>query len=257
MQSASAGGSSPEPVTIFLFAFADWHFLQDSLSVCLSREEQEKVGTLHFPQDRVRQRLSFALARQVLADRLGCAPEAVPLRRSDRGRPSVPGADCDFNVSHSAALLAIALGPQGIGVDVEPAEPLDDAMSIAQLFLKDAHLDQLRRLPAKSRDQQVRRLWTECEAFLKGTGRGIDDDLDRLERHTVSPRLTLMSHGSASDVWCVHNLGIQRRHHLSIATPHQGTGNDYLLPRIRIERPWYWRARYKKKLTLCSVGLRG
>ena len=237
MQSASAGRSPPEPVTIFLFAFVDWHFLQDSLSVCLSREEQEKVGTLHFPQDRVRQRLSFGLARQVLADRLGCAPEAVPLRRSDRGRPWVPGADCDFNVSHSAALLAIALGPQGIGVDVEPAEPLDDAMSIAQLFLKDAHLDQLRRLPAKRRDQHIRRLWTECEAFLKGTGRGIDDDLDQLERHTVSPRLTLMSHGSASDVWCVHYLGIQRGHHLSIATPHQGTGNDYLLPRIRVERP--------------------
>ena len=237
MQSASAGRLPPEPVTIFLFAFADWHFLQDSLSACLSREEQEKVGTLHFPQDRVRQRLSFALARHVLAERLGCAPEAVPLRRSDRGRPWVPGADCDFNVSHSAALLAIALGHAGIGIDVEPAEPLDDAMSIAPLFLQDADLDQLRCMPAKRRDQHIRRLWTECEAFLKGTGRGIDDDLDRIKRHTVSPGLTLMSHGSASDVWCVHYLGIQRGHHLSIVTPHQETGNTHSLPRIRIERP--------------------
>jgi len=242
MLSDSAGRLPREPVTVSLFAFADWHPVQHSLGACLSPEEQEKVATLRFPRDRMRQRLSFALARQVLADRLGCAPEAVPLRRSVRGRPWVPGAGCDFNVSHSAALLAIALGPKGIGVDVEPAEPLDDAMSIARLFLQDAHLDQLRRMPTRRRDQQIRRLWTECEAFLKGTGRGIDDDLDRLERHTVSPSLTFMSHGSASDVWCVRYLGVQRGHHLSIATPHQGTGNAYSLPRIRIERPSHRRA---------------
>jgi len=237
MLSDSVGWLPPEPVIVSLFPFADWHPVQDSLGACLSPEELDKLATLRFPQDRVRQRLSFGLTRQVLADRLGCAPEEVPLRRSDRGRPWVPGADCDFNVSHSAALLAIALGPAGIGIDVEPAEPLDDAMSIAPLFLHDADLDQLRCMPAKRRDQRIRRLWTECEAFLKGTGRGIDDDLNRIKRHTVSPRLTLMRHGSASDIWRVHYLGVQRGHHLSIATPHRGTGTAYSLPRIRIERP--------------------
>lgn len=237
MQWDSAYRSALDPVTVLLFAFADWRPLQNSLSAHLSSEEQQKVGALRFPEDRVRQNLSFALTRRVLADRLGCAPEAVPLRRNGRGRPSVPDAGCDFNVSHSADLLAIALGPPDIGVDVEPAEPLDDALSLARLFLRDADLDQLRCLPAERRDQRIRRLWTECEAFLKGTGRGIDDDLDQIERHILSPSLTLMSRGAQPGIWRVHYLGVQRRHHLSVSTPHQGDGNACSLPLIRIERP--------------------
>lgn len=254
MQSDSARRLPPEPVTVSLFPFADWCFLQDGLGACLSPEEQEKVGTLRFPQDRVRQRLSFALVRHLLADRLGCAPEAVPLRRSDRGRPWVPDAGCDFNVSHSTGLLAIALGPAGIGIDIEPAESLDDAMSIAQLFLQDADLDQLRCMPVKRRNQRIRRLWTECEAFLKGMGRGIDDDLGRLERHTVSPRLTIMSRNSASDLWCVRYLGVRRGHHISIAMPHQGTGNAFSLPAIRIQQPSRRRPMPKLKALMCSDG---
>jgi hypothetical protein len=134
----------------------------------------------------------------------------------------VPGAGFDFNVSHGGDLLAIALGPPGIGVDVEPVEPLDDALSIARLFLRNDDLDDLQRLPRECRDQRVRRLWTEYEAFLKNTGSGIDDDLDRLHRALLSPTLTLMSRrepGAGDPLWHVHYLGKPEGHHLSVAMP--------------------------------------
>ena len=81
-----------------------------------------------------------------------------------------------FNLSHCRQAIACVVSDHPVGVDVESIGRYSE--SLARHVLCDAELEAVHRDP----DPQLAftRLWTQKEALVKLTGRGIDDDLPTL-----------------------------------------------------------------------------
>lgn len=82
----------------------------------------------------------------------------------------------NFNISHCKSALAVALSASPVGIDVESVGRYSE--SLARHVLNDAEYAAVTQAP----DPQIPfiRLWTQKEAVVKLTGRGIDDDLPNL-----------------------------------------------------------------------------
>lgn len=122
-------------------------------------------------------------ARAWLGELLGCAPEAVPLRRDARGRPRLVGdaAGCDASWSHSGDRLLLAFGRGvALGVDLERERPRPRAMALARRFFAPEEADWLASQPEQAREPAFVRLWCAKEAVLKAHGRGLAFGLQRL-----------------------------------------------------------------------------
>jgi phosphopantetheine--protein transferase-like protein len=127
-------------------------------------------------------RVARAATRSLLARTLGVAPGTLSISRRcarcgdpEHGKPSVPGADIAFSLSHSGALgvLAIAEAPVAIGVDVEAARARAHLDRLAVRVLEPGALDAWQRATEAERLDHFLRAWTAKEAYLKATGEGI------------------------------------------------------------------------------------
>lgn len=121
-------------------------------------------------------------ARRVLGPALGLAPEAVPIRRSPRGRPELAGALAgrDVGWSHSGGHLLVALG-QGVrlGVDLERIQPRPRMAAVIERFFHPDEAAWLLGLDAAGRSHWFFRVWCAKEALLKAHGHGISFGLHR------------------------------------------------------------------------------
>jgi len=82
----------------------------------------------------------------------------------------------NFNISHCKSALAVALSASPVGIDVESVGRYSE--SLARHVLNDSEFAEVSQSP----NPQIpfTRLWTQKEALVKLTGRGIDDDLPNL-----------------------------------------------------------------------------
>ena len=139
-----------------------------------------------------------ASLRFVLGDLLGVAPDAVPIRRGNRGRPELANAGIavDFNISHTrdVALIGISVGDPSrtrVGVDVEHCERRVGADRLARKFLTAHEQAAIAELPPDGRRLRFLRYWTCKEAMSKATGDGLIAPFKRLEVELdPRPRLT-------------------------------------------------------------------
>ncbi len=124
-------------------------------------------------------------ARDWLAGRLGCAPDALPLHRTPHGRPclSDPFAHDDASWSHSGeGLLVVHARDAVVGVDLEYERPRKNALALATRYFHPAETAWLAAQAADSACQSAfSRLWCAKEAVLKAHGRGLAFGLDRLQ----------------------------------------------------------------------------
>ncbi|NJN29423.1 MAG: 4'-phosphopantetheinyl transferase superfamily protein [Synechococcales cyanobacterium RM1_1_8] len=127
--------------------------------------------------------------RQVLARYLSQRPEQIRFCRGDRGKPALLdprlasgelSQPLEFNLSHSGdvGLLGIAQAP--VGVDVEQLRPLTDSLSMARRFFSVKEFNFLQSLHESQRSQAFCRHWSCKEAYVKATGEGLVDQLDRV-----------------------------------------------------------------------------
>ena len=115
------------------------------------------------------------LLRAVLGQRLGCAPEDVPIRATPRGKPFLNTGRPAFSLARRDRWCAIAFSEDcAVGVDVEPIRAIAglDAM-IAQFFPPEAQSD----LEGTDPDERIIaffRWWTRLEAAVKACGESLD-----------------------------------------------------------------------------------
>ena len=116
---------------------------------------------------------ALALARIVLASRLGLWPDQVPLRRrcrrcgaTDHGKPYVEGDAIYFSISSAGDRVTLATAPVPIGIDLVRVATItpDDAGAI---LAQGEEADDARGLAT---------LWARKEAILKTTGEGLAID---------------------------------------------------------------------------------
>ena len=150
-----------------------------ALRSLLSSEERTRADRFVFPQHRDRFAVGRGVLRQVLGGCLGQAPQALGFEYGPQGKPSLPGADLAFNLSHAAglALLALARGAR-LGVDVEDAERTVDHEGVGRRFFSPAEHEVLMALPVEQRRDGFFNAWTRKEAFIKAKGGGLSIPLD-------------------------------------------------------------------------------
>ncbi len=133
-------------------------------------------------QDRDRYLVAHVAVRWLLGEHLGVAPSAVRLTRQPctecggpHGRPVVAGATgVHFSLSHAGDLVAVALAVVPVGVDVEEVPTPQVVAQTAPTALHPGELAELAALPVAARPAAFARCWTRKEAYLKGTGTGLN-----------------------------------------------------------------------------------
>jgi phosphopantetheinyl transferase len=127
-------------------------------------DEAERERAARFVHARARSRFVQVrrALRLALARRLGIAPADVRFAYGSQGKPSLPGSDVTFSVSHAGdlALLAFARGA-AIGADLELVRPVSHRAEIARRLFGGSE-------PATL--EEFFRLWVRHEASAKCAG---------------------------------------------------------------------------------------
>ncbi|WP_231974034.1 4'-phosphopantetheinyl transferase family protein [Pseudonocardia sp. HH130630-07] len=152
------------------------------LVALLDAHERERMSALRRAEDRARYLAAHALTRLVLAAGLDADPAALELDRTCRcgqqhgkprlaGRPDAPG----FSLTHSGALVGVAVGPGPVGIDVEQQRSLGDLAGLARHALSPV---ERAAGPVEANGFLV--TWTRKEALVKATGEGLSSPMDAI-----------------------------------------------------------------------------
>lgn len=185
--------------------------LESPLDAC----ERNRASRFHFERDREAYIRSHGALRIILASYLSNAPERIGFIPGAAGKPEIiPSLNCKclrFNLSHTRGLALIAVvRERAVGIDVEHLRPIRDFEQIARRFFTSRESEQLSALPASERKKAFYRLWTRKEAYLKATGEGISNALNRIEI-TLLPNelariLSINGDLNASEDWSIYPL---------------------------------------------------
>jgi 4'-phosphopantetheinyl transferase len=173
----------PRDVHVLAFALDQPAKCVASLSSTLSPDEHARARRFRQTRDQDRFRVARGGLRSLLARYLGVEPADLSFDYGPRGKPALAGAvDIHFNLAQSRGLALVAVTRLGdVGVDVEQLRPVRDADGIAERFFSPAEKAGLQTLPARQKSAAFFNLWTRKEAWLKATGEGITERLDRVE----------------------------------------------------------------------------
>ena len=169
-------------------------FLRENIDAITSEEleaaiaalpEWRRQKALRFKHEQGRKECacSYLLLCQALREVYGIT-EQPSFAIGEHGKPelsfnsqlSTLNSQLFFNLSHCKNAIACAVSSQPIGIDVECIGRYSE--SLARHVLSPEEFAQVSSAP----DPQIpfTRLWTQKEAIVKLTGRGIDDDLPNL-----------------------------------------------------------------------------
>lgn len=147
--------------------------LDDAWLVSLSRAERKRASGFARLQDRIRFVATRIALRRLLGQRLGCAPEEVPIVFGAHEKPELaPPKRFHFNLAHSHERGMIAIADTPVGVDVEWINTNTDWPPLAARVL---HPEERAVLDALAEAEAVRGFfthWARKEAVLKALGTG-------------------------------------------------------------------------------------
>lgn len=154
----------------------------------LDTHERARAARFVRPVDRRRFVAAHALLRRTLADHTGVAPadlviEGRPCVRcgEPHGKPGLVGRGPEFNLTHSAGVVAVAVSSdRAVGLDVQESRNIDHR-GLARRFFSPAE-----RADIEARDDaagllRFHQLWARKEAVLKATGEGITAGLAEVD----------------------------------------------------------------------------
>lgn len=138
---------------------------------------RRRVADIAGEDDRRRTVAGELLARRMLAARLNCGEQDVPLRWDELGKPTVEKEGVYVSVSHSGAWAVCVTADVPVGVDVEVVR------SAQEKFMRRVCSDGEMACIRPGEDGDCRRfweIWTAKEALFKLTGKGPLLTLSRL-----------------------------------------------------------------------------
>jgi 4'-phosphopantetheinyl transferase len=153
--------------------------------------------------------------RILLSNYLGIAPQAIRFAREPFGKPYLTAADgqalpIQFNVSHSADSMLLAVGRVAVGVDLEVWSDRHDLNILAEECLAPEEKSYWRNLPQNEQVRAFYRFWTRKESFVKALGSGIGIGISNVVTSTRGkPLFVLLPEGSGNrDDWLLFDLEI-------------------------------------------------
>jgi 4'-phosphopantetheinyl transferase len=151
----------------------------------LSAEERGRCARLVRAADRARYSQAHEFLRQTLSRFAAVAPADWQFTRGEFGRPAIAGPAAglgiEFNLSHTLDWAAVVV-TWGVpcGVDIELIRPVPEMLEIARRWFAAEEFRALEELDRNVRPRRFFELWTEKEARLKASGRGISLQMNRI-----------------------------------------------------------------------------
>jgi len=178
-----------------------------------------------------------AQLRRLLASHAGLSASSIEIVAGPHGKPGAHAVGVpllpDFNVSHSAQVLAIAIGHgANIGLDIERADPrlTPDLEGIARRQFTQTEYRQIMPQPELERLDCFFRIWTLKEAMLKAVGTGLLLPVNAVDVAGKEDRLLRsIDTGSARILVQASYLRMPRHWHLAVA-------REGVLGHVRIHR---------------------
>jgi 4'-phosphopantetheinyl transferase len=183
------------------------------LGTDLAEAERTRAARFTFERDRRRFVVARAALRSVLGRYLGLPPGQLAFTFGEHGKPALEEAfaSLGFNLSHSGEIAVVAVGWQrAVGVDVEQWRSLPDLDRLAARVFARGELAALAAVAESERARAFFRGWTRKEAFIKATGRGLAQPLDRfvvsLTAGEPARFLDIEGDPAALARWTLHDL---------------------------------------------------
>ncbi|MGO8672147.1 MAG: 4'-phosphopantetheinyl transferase family protein [Capsulimonadaceae bacterium] len=164
------------------FAGLDGNSARDtSYRELLDSRELARAERLSRAPDVARYVRAHGILREVLSRYAESFAAGAQYHYGPFGKPDLPGTDIRFNMSDSggALLVAVARGVD-VGVDIERRRPID-VLRFARRFFTPLEADSLNELPPDQQMETFFRMWTCKEAYVKGWGLGIRQNLRSFE----------------------------------------------------------------------------
>lgn len=147
----------------------------------LDDTKRARVERTRQRKDRIRTVAADCLARKMLSEVLGCAPEAVCFAYAENGKPFVPDSSYEFSVSHSDDMVVVAVHAGAVGIDIERVREVSPRLA-KKYFCEDENVYVFGHKPRDvdfesmtAADIRMRffEVWTAKEAYLKSIGEGL------------------------------------------------------------------------------------
>lgn len=172
-----------------LFASPEQTDLSERSGV-LDYRERERWLSLRRSDDRRRYLVAHIALRDILAERLGLDAGHVRLGNDpcpvcgsgDHGRPISldDPAGTHWSISHTSGLVAVAVGPVPLGIDVESVDAAGDTGFLDEVGTHPDDAASIGSSSASLDPTTIARVrlarWTRLEAVLKSTGAGLGID---------------------------------------------------------------------------------
>lgn len=117
---------------------------------------------------------------EVTMDMLPTEDCHVEILRGEHGKPYVTDNPWHFNISHSGDYLVMVFGRVPVGIDVQEMKPVRRPQLIAKRF-SEAEQEYI----AAGGEDALYHIWCRKEAYAKCTGRGLTDEILRMDLLTV------------------------------------------------------------------------
>ena len=158
----------------------------------------------------------------MLAATLGIVPQALRFRVAKGGKPELDPAlghpDLQFNLSHTRGMVSCAMGSgHALGVDVETCEAERPLAEMAERFFAPPEVALVRAARPDGLASVFYRLWTLKEAYIKATGRGLAEPLDRFAFSLDPVSIGFLAGDDAPQDWQFAEFEPGLRHRLALA----------------------------------------
>jgi 4'-phosphopantetheinyl transferase len=181
----------------------------------LSPGERERAGRFYSSRDERRFVARRGLLRELLGRQLRVAPGNLVFSQGACGKPELaaPAGQrrVHFNAAHSNDVAVFALAFQGpLGVDVEVVRPMGDLPELVSSVFSERERSAWETVPAAERLAAFFEVWARKEAFLKGTGEGLQKEPNLVEvslgDRPPDEALAVFEGGSKVRDWSVRSL---------------------------------------------------
>jgi 4'-phosphopantetheinyl transferase len=185
------------------------------LKQLLNKEEVARAARFHQEKDAQQFIITRAVLRILLADALALDPKEIDIISAQNKKPFLAKYnEVHFNVSHSANRAVIAIAKQAVGIDVEFLKTGFEYQSIVEYAFSETEAVHLQK--SNHPYLEFFRLWTRKEAFLKGLGKGLINDLKLISCIGASNEIPAVIGTVACD-WEVSTLVLGPAYIMSIA----------------------------------------
>jgi 4'-phosphopantetheinyl transferase len=184
--STTPGELTPSAVYVWRAVISSPAAAAPKLAPTLSDDERERANRLDAEELRDRFIVCRGIVRSILAGHLALNPASLRFQVGRHGKPSLADGEAngpvEFSISHSGGLLLVAVTcGRRVGVDVEQLRPVDAFDEIAARFFSPCEHAAIRALPPQQRQAAFFACWTRKESYLKATGDGLSQPLDRFD----------------------------------------------------------------------------